>query len=78
MVELIWVMFGLIGIIVYQQVAHKQTVDKLLDRLMARDLPELNAITDGVEVNEPESLSDRKEYEIECKRDGIIPEPEVK
>ena len=75
MIEL--VMIGVLTVmLVYQQFMHRRTVDKLLDRLMARDLPELKALEKDTEVRDAKSFSDRQEYEIYCKRIGTIPEKE--
>ena len=63
-------------IIVFQQFMHKRTVDKLLDRLMARDLPELKAVDRPPTTREAKSLSDRKEYELNAKKRGEQPEAE--
>lgn len=58
------------GFIIYQDTAHKKNVDKLLDRLMAKSLPELKA-AEQIEIVEARPMSDKEEYKIYAKRNGI-------
>ncbi len=62
-----------IVVIIFQMVIIKD----LMDRVMSRGLGEYKAIKDKSETEEPQSMSDRSEYEIYCKRQGITPQKEV-
>ena len=50
----------------------------LLDRIMAGGLVEYKAVKDDSKPKEPVSMSDKAEYEIWCKRNGLTPAKEVK
>ena len=62
--------------IVYRDVENNYKVNRLLDRLMARDLQELRAMDKPYKAKETKSMNDRTEYERACKAQGIEPEKE--
>jgi len=66
----------LVAFIIYREWIYRRDVDKLLDRIMAKSFPEYAACVKTAGKLEPKSMSDREEYEAECKRTGTIPEKE--
>lgn len=73
-----FIIVALILVIVYKEYAHRKDIIALIDRLMAKNLTEYTAATGSPRKLEPKSMSDRVEYEKDCKRKGIIPEKEEK
>lgn len=66
------------GILILVMLFELYIIKDLMDRLMAGGLNQYKAVKDGSKPSEPKSMSDRSEYEIWCKRNGITPEKEVK
>jgi len=66
----------LIAFIVYREWTYRLDVEKLMNRIMARNFPEYLAGDNKKPAAIPISMSDREEYEAECKRAGTVPEKE--
>jgi len=66
----------LIAFIIYREWSYRQDVNKLCDRLMAKNFPEYLMGKKKVSGMDLVSMSDRSEYEAECKKLGVVPEKE--
>ena len=71
---LVFLFLFLIVFVVYREYLNRKDIEGLMNRLMSRDLVELRG--SAGELREPESMSDRNEYEMQCKRSKTIPKNE--
>ena len=76
MIDAYIIILFLVGFVIFREIAHTVEAGKLLDRLMAKNFPEYLMGKKKVSGMDLVSMSDRAEYEAECKKFGAIPEKE--